>query len=131
METIKIENVAEDEFYTKFNRMKNHFDSDAGFDGCMFETYGKELDYVFEMSKENRVITIIEGDEDLEKTITTESGSIITEPNSNLYYASGFHFVNRMGYFVLDKPYQYEFEVKVEQIFSGFKNTKTVDFYIV
>lgn len=114
MENTKIKKITEDEFYRKFSRMKNHFDSNVGFDGCMFETYGKELDYVFEMSENNRVVTIIEGDEDIEKIIITESGSVITELNSNLYYASGFHFVNRMGYFVLDKPYEFEFEVKVE-----------------
>jgi hypothetical protein len=29
---------------------------------------------------------------------------------------SGFHLVNRLGYLVLDKPYEYEFEVKVAWI---------------
>ena len=114
METTKIENVSEDEFYMKFNLMKNHIDNNAGFDGCMFETYGKELDYVFKMSKENRVITIIEGDEERERTFSSDMGIEITEPSPNMYYATGFHWVNRFGYFVLDKPYQYEFEVKVD-----------------
>ncbi len=109
-----IENVTEDEFYTKFKRIKNHFDSNAGFDGCMFETYGKELDYVFEMSKQNRVITIIESDEERVRTFISDIGVVITEPIPNFYYASGFYFVNRMGYFVLDIPYQYEFEVKFD-----------------
>lgn len=72
METTKIENVAEEEFYEKFKRQKNHFDKNASFDGCMFETYGEELDYVFEMSKTSRVLTIIEGDEDGDRTFISD-----------------------------------------------------------
>ncbi|MFP5043109.1 hypothetical protein [Parasediminibacterium sp. JCM 36343] len=114
METTKIENLTEDEFHKKFKRQKNQFDNNASFDGCLFETYGIELDYVYEMSKNSRVLTIIEGDEELEETFIDSSGVEITETIPNMYYASGFHFVNRMGYFVLDKPYENEFEVKVE-----------------
>ncbi len=114
MEITQIENITEDEFYKKFNLIKNHFDSNAGFDGCMFETYGKELDYVFKRSKENRVVSIIEGDEELERKFISDSGIEITEPIPNMYYASGFHLVNRLGYFLLDKPYEYEFEVRVD-----------------
>ncbi len=113
METTKIENITEEEFYQKFELQKNPFNNNASFDGCMFETYGEELAYVFEMSKTNRVITIIEGNEEEEKTFISILGNEITEPIPNLYYASGFHIVNRLGYFVLDKPYEFEFEVKV------------------
>jgi hypothetical protein len=114
METTKIENVTEEEFHKKFKRQKNSFDTNASFDGCMFETYGEELEYVFEMSKTNRVVTIIEGDKDGERIFISDKGVEITEPLSNLYYVSGFHLVNRFGYFVLYKPYEYEFEVKVD-----------------
>ncbi len=114
METIKIENVSEEEFYKIFKCQKNHFDKNASFDGFMFETYGEELDYVFEMNKTNRVLTIIEGDVGGERTFISDKGVEITEPISNLYYVSGFHLVNRLGYFVLDKPYEYEFEVNVD-----------------
>jgi hypothetical protein len=114
MESIKIINLTEKEFYKKFECQKNHFDSNASFDGCMFETYGDELSYVFEMSKLNRVVTIIEGDEDGERTFISNEGIEIVEPIPNMYYASGFHLVNRLGFLVLDKPYQYEFEVKIE-----------------
>ena len=33
METIKIENVSEEEFYKIFKCQKNHFDKNASFDG--------------------------------------------------------------------------------------------------
>ena len=114
---MEIKNVTEEEFYNKFNRVQNHIDNKACFDGCMFETYGEELAYVFKMSKENRVITILEGDEEeREETFINSMGIEINEiiTTANMYYASGFHFVNRLGYFVLDKPYEYEFEVKVD-----------------
>ena len=114
METTKIEKITEEEFYQKFKRQENLFDNNASFDGCMFETYGEELDYVFEMSKMNRVITIIEGDDEREETFIDDMGVEITETIPNMYYASGFHLVNRLGYFVLDKPYEYDFEVKVD-----------------
>ncbi len=114
MENLNIEKITEDDFYEKFNRRKNHLYKNAGFDGCLFETYGEELDYVFKMSKMNYVVTIFEGDEDGERTFISDDGIEITEPLPNMYYASGFHLVNRLGYFVLDKPYEYEFEVKVE-----------------
>ncbi len=114
METKKIKRVTEEEFHKKFKCQKKPFDNNASFDGCMFETYGEELDYVFEISKINRAITIIEGDEEGERTFVSDNGVKITEPISNLYYISGFHLINSIGYFVLEKPYKYEFEVKVD-----------------
>lgn len=117
MENIVIKNLTENEFLNKFTRQENHIDKNAGFGGCLFETYGEELDYVFEMSKLNRVVTVIEGDLDEDEEYSTyidDFGNKVIEPVSNLFYASGFHYVNRLGYFVLDKSYEYEFEVKVE-----------------
>ncbi len=106
--------LTEEEFYTKFNPQKNHIDTNAGFDGCMFETYGEELDYVWEMSKKKCVVTIIEGDDDDENIFIDSNGVEIIEPTPNMYYVSGYSLINRMGYFVLDEPYQFEFIVKTE-----------------
>jgi CYTH domain-containing protein len=115
METTKILNLSEEEFYNKFKPQKNHIDKNAGFDGCMFETYGVELDYVFKKSNEGLVVTIIEGvNEEREESFIDSIGVEIKETISTLYYASGFHYVNRLGFFVLEKSYEYEFEVKVE-----------------
>lgn len=114
METNKIEKVTEEEFHQRFKLQKNPFDTNASFNGYMFENFGEELDYVFEMSKTNCVVTIIESDEDGERIFISDNGVENTEPIPNLYYISGFHLVNRVGYFVLDRPYEYEFEVKVD-----------------
>ena len=35
--------ITEEDFYDDFKPQLNHFDDNASFDGCMFETYGEEL----------------------------------------------------------------------------------------
>lgn len=98
MEDIK--RMTEDEFYEKFNPVKNHLNDNASFDGCMFETFGEEIKYVFELSKkEKRVWTIIEGE------------------NNSLYYITGFHYVNRLGFLVTEEPYEEEIEVELDTDF--------------
>ena len=77
----------------------------CSFSGCMYETYGQELDYVRSMIEENRVVTIIEGEDE-----EGEDG----EMHSVIFYESGYHIVNRIGYLVLDKPYTEEFSVKLD-----------------
>ena len=83
--------LTEIEFDEKFELQTNHLDDNASFDGKMFETYGEELEYVKQMAKENRVVTILEGDCE-----TDEFG----DEHPCMYYASGMHFVNRIGYLI-------------------------------
>ena len=58
----------------------------GSFGGLLFETFGPELDYVKSVAREfpDRVATIIEAE-------------------GNLYLCRGFHFVNRIGYFIATK----------------------------
>ena len=113
--TIKIKDLTEDEFYKNFKPVTNHIDNNASFDGCMFETFGKELDYVYDMIIKNRVVTIIEGDEEeIERTFLDDNGVERSKTTTKLYFASGFHFVNRLGYLILKRPYKNEFEVKID-----------------
>jgi len=86
--------------------LTNHIDTNASFNGKMFETFGKELEFVRDMDKQGRVITIIEGDED---TIN-DSG----EPCPSTYYVTGYHYVNRIGYLITKTPITEEFEVKLD-----------------
>lgn len=99
--------LTEDEFDSTFNLLDNHIDNNASFDGKMFETYGEELEFVKQMAKENRVITIIESDEGCEED---EDG--FTRPN--MYFVNGMHFVNRIGYFVTESPVTLEFECLID-----------------
>lgn len=113
----KITQLTEEQFEGMFTPQINHIeraladksiaDEDiCSFSGTMYETFGADLEYVLEMAKQNRVVTIIEGDED---TIGEDG-----EEHATIYYASGYHLVNRLGFLVLDKPYEQEFEVKLD-----------------
>ncbi len=88
--------IDDENFWEVFKPEKNHLDEDASYDGCMFETYGKELEYVMSKTKE-QIWTILDGDT---KTII----------------ASGYHLVNRIGYLICEKPIPngLEFEVQDE-----------------
>jgi hypothetical protein len=98
--------LTEEQFDEQYELVTNHIDDNASFDGNMFETFDEELTFVRQMAEQNRVITIIEGDEDFEN----EFG----EPTLNMFYVSGMHLVNRIGYLVTKEPITEEFEVKLE-----------------
>lgn len=94
-----MENLTEDQFYEKYNPKLNHFfnDEDAtSFGGCMYETYGKEVEHVLSVARNpetaNTVWTIIDGDDE------------------SLWIVAGYHLVNRMGYLITEEPWQDEFE---------------------
>jgi hypothetical protein len=78
-------------FERDFTLIKNPLVKDASFDGCQFETYGKELDFV-KTIPDDRILTIV----------TSDTGD-------KLVITPGFHFVNRMGYLITDKPVEYDF----------------------
>ena len=97
--------ITEDQFYEEYKPIKNHLDDNASFDGCMFETYGEEVQYVFELAKkENRVWTIIEGDD-------------------GMCFSAGFHYVNRLGFLITEKPYDSEEDwVEIDDDFDSDEN---------
>ena len=77
--------LTEEEFYAiKF--VQNHIDTNASWDGTMFETYGEEVEYVKTLVDSNRVWTFIDVDH----------GSAVI---------AGFAFVNRIGYFISEEPW--------------------------
>jgi hypothetical protein len=80
--------VTEDNFDEVFKPQINHLDNNASFNGCMYETFGEELDYVFSLANTNRVWTIVEGDDD------------------TMFYCAGFHYVNRIGFLVCEVEYE-------------------------
>lgn len=110
--------LTEEELELKYPCIINHIerlkqpvsvkDEDVcGFGGKCYETYGEELAFVQEMATKNRVLTIIEADEDE----TNEDG----EETSVWYVVSGFHYVNRIGYLITEQSIGDDhFEVKLE-----------------
>lgn len=108
--------MSEDQFEAKYKPQINHIiranaidtmaDEDiCSFSGRLFETFGEEMEYVVEMAKKNRVVTIIEGEDEMGDD---------NEMHSTLYIVSGCHLVNRIGYLVVCKPLEEEFEIKLD-----------------
>ena len=81
-------------FLARHRPIRNHIEPDAPYDRLMFETYGAELDFV-RTHDCHRVFTLVEGD------------------SGRMYVATGFHLVNRIGYFVAGVPWTAATEHKV------------------
>lgn len=77
------------------NNLHDNQPHDAPYDGFMFETYGKEMEYVRSQDC-HKVFTLVTGDD-----------------GNKTYVTSGFHHVNRMGYFVVEVPWNETNELKV------------------
>jgi len=78
--------ITEDEFNERYPLVENHLNPNAGWclgdgRGCLFETYGEELDFVRRQDPRH-VWTLIDGED------------------GDQHLTSGFHFVNRIGYLI-------------------------------
>lgn len=96
---MKTMNITEHEFVMTFRPLRNHLDPNAAFDwgggfGTMFETFGDELEFV-RPSPSNHIWTFISAD----------GHDAIT---------SGYHIVNRVGYFISAEPVPNGLTVEVE-----------------
>lgn len=78
--------LTEEDFEARYKPQPNLLNKNASFSGCMFETYGPELEAVEKVFEEDpgRVWTILESD-DGELSIT-----------------NGMQFVNRHGYLITE-----------------------------
>jgi len=82
--------LSEDEFDERYPLLSNHLNRDAGWvygdgPGCLFETYGEEVEFV--RSQDPRTVwTFVDGDD------------------GDQYVISGFHVVNRIGYLISTMP---------------------------
>ena len=74
-----------DAWTEKYLPIQNHLVTEASWDGNMFETYGNEYDYVAAQPQQN-VWTWVDGDD-------------------GTYIVAGWHYVNRIGYFVTEKAW--------------------------
>ena len=76
--------LTEDQFYA-IDFIQNHLDDNASWDGTMFETYGAEVEFI-KSQEPNKIWTLIDVD-------------------YGMSVVAGWHFVNRIGYFISDKPW--------------------------
>ena len=126
--------LLEDDWIEQFRPIKNHLNKNAGCvgfdpenqdDGCMFETYGDELDYIKKILKgkvsgmsESNIWTWLDGDhfspssrgglklKELGCTFVKSSGDWHQDGMqlSSDLIGNGFHYVNRIGYYVTRVP---------------------------
>jgi hypothetical protein len=79
----------------QFKFMVNNYDEFSSFDGLMFETYGDEVEYV-KSQPENRIWMYGDGDD------------------GGTYIWSGWGFVNRIGYFISEKPVPPDTKIQIK-----------------
>lgn len=84
-----------DEWEKSFKPIQNHINSDRGWNGLMFETYGDDLQFVISQPQ-NKVWTWVDGEE-------------------GTYLLNGYHLVNRIGYFVTEKSWSADHEITVDK----------------
>ena len=77
-----------DEWMDKYNPIKNHLDESTSFEGCAFETYDEELEFVQSQDPHNIWTMVNVGDES--------------------YIVPGFRWIDRDLYFVTEKPFTEE-----------------------
>jgi len=77
-----------DEWVEKYKPIKNHIDEDTSFDGCAFETYDEEVEFVQTQNPHNIWTLVNAGDES--------------------YIVPGFRWVDRDLYFVTEVPFTEE-----------------------
>ena len=95
-----------DEFEETYKPVQNHIDKNASWNGCMFETYGDERDFVVKHGLANHhtvwtIVTIVP-DEEYNKD---------GEPNPSTAIISGYYVVNRVGYLITEKPFDEHIQV--------------------
>ncbi len=74
-----------DEWEEKYKPIKNHLDENTSFDGCAFETYDEELEFVQSQNPYNIWTLVNVGDES--------------------YVVPGFRWIDRDLYFVTEIPF--------------------------
>jgi len=82
--------LSEDAFDAQYPLLTNHLNPSAGWvlgegRGCLFETYGRELDFVRRQDPRT-VWTLVDGDD------------------GDMWLISGYHLVNRIGYLISTLP---------------------------
>ncbi len=85
--------ISYEKFVECYKPVKNPINTNASYEGQMLETYGEEMELV---KKANSLC------------IWT-----LLETDGESYIASGFHFVNRLGYFITEIPYSIDDNIEV------------------
>ncbi len=99
--------MTEMEWFDTYEPVRNHLSKNPS--GDLFETYGIELGYVLGVADSTpaRVWTLVEGDE-------------------GTYIISGYHLVNRLGYYITKKPFEGEFLEVLDHLYEDEEEDETI-----
>lgn len=97
--------MTEDEFDEQYPLVSNHLNPNASWafgdgPGCLFETYGAELDFVRSQNPLT-IWTLVDGDD------------------NSQYVISGYHLVNRIGYLISTVPFPEDAAIEVPILFES------------
>jgi hypothetical protein len=73
-----------------YHLVRNHLDQNASYDGCLFETFGAEAEFVRQQAR-TKIWTLVECD-------------------GESCILAGWHSVNRLGYLVTEESWTDEYE---------------------
>ncbi len=83
-----------EDFVEQYIPVLNHIDENAGYGGCLFETFGEEREYIWKLftnpESKHYVWTLIEGEYE------------------SLYIVPGFSIIDRLGFMITEKPWTNE-----------------------
>ncbi len=77
----------------QYKPVQNHVTANSPYDGTMFETFGPDREYVLSVANSHNP-------SDLQRVWT-----LLDAGGRDLTIASGYHLVNRLGYFITEIPY--------------------------
>lgn len=88
--------ITDDDWVAQFEPVKNALADDDSWDGCLFDTSGPDYERVQQQLKtgDDRVWTLLDVD-------------------GRLVIANGWHYVNRLGYFITKNPAQPETDYEI------------------
>lgn len=87
--------ITDECFDEQFKPIKNPYEVGAGWDGCLFETYGKGFDFVIAQSR-NEIWTLLD-----------------SEISDDIILKSGYHYINAINYLItrIAVPESYRYTV--------------------
>lgn len=87
---VKQKKLTDDDFFEKYTTMDNPFTEGGSYDNKWFETYGEEYGVI-------------------QKAAETKPGTVWTVIDNNdgwFGIVAGWHYINRMGYFLTEEEYE-------------------------
>ena len=88
--------ITEDQFFEQYKPVRNpNADESEAFNGTMFDNYRDAFDALGE------------------DRLFSQNGWTLTEENDVRVIQSGFHYVNRLGYFITENPFDPADEIVV------------------